>query len=82
MPETQSPSPMEISGCAPADLCQAFSDVLIDLKDVDADDYCNPMLCSEYVKEIYKYLQQVEVWFCTMCDFLCWLPWCLAGRPF
>ncbi|KAG7263780.1 hypothetical protein CRUP_034858 [Coryphaenoides rupestris] len=60
IPEPQSPSPMEISGCAPADLCQAFSDVLLDIKDVDADDYSNPMLCSEYVKEIYKYLQQVE----------------------
>ncbi|KAK0146469.1 G2/mitotic-specific cyclin-B1 [Merluccius polli] len=59
--EPPSPSPMEISGCAPADLCQAFSDVLLDIKDVDADDYNNPMLCSEYVKEIYKYLQQVEV---------------------
>ena len=63
MPEPPSPSPMDISGCAPAELCEAFSDVLLDIKDVDADDYNNPMLCSEYVKEIYKYLRQLEVWF-------------------
>ncbi|XP_012670221.1 G2/mitotic-specific cyclin-B1-like [Clupea harengus] len=56
-----SPVPMETSGCASDDLCQAFSDALIeDIKDVDADDYDNPMLCSEYVKDIYKYLRQLE----------------------
>ncbi|XP_062312109.1 G2/mitotic-specific cyclin-B1 isoform X2 [Osmerus eperlanus] len=59
--EPMSPTPMETSGCAPNDLCQAFSDVLLTIKDVDADDYDNPMLCSEYVKDIYKYLQQLEV---------------------
>ena len=52
---------MDISGCTPSELCDAFSDVLLDIKDVDADDYNNPMLCSEYVKEIYKYLRQLEV---------------------
>lgn len=52
---------METSGCAPDELCQAFSDVLLNIKDVDADDYDNPMLCSEYVKDIYKYLRQLEV---------------------
>lgn len=53
---------METSGCEPADLCQAFSDVILNsaIRDVDADDYDNPMLCSEYVKEIYKYLRQLE----------------------
>ncbi|XP_010876173.1 G2/mitotic-specific cyclin-B1 [Esox lucius] len=61
LPEPMSPTPMETSGCAPNDLCQAFSDVLLNIKDVDADDYDNPMLCSEYVKDIYKYLQQLEV---------------------
>ncbi|XP_062388052.1 G2/mitotic-specific cyclin-B1-like [Sardina pilchardus] len=55
-----SPVPMETSGCASGDFCQAFSDALIDIKDVDADDYDNPMLCSEYVKDIYKYLRQLE----------------------
>lgn len=62
-PEPVSPTPMETSGCEPADLCQAFSDVILDtaIRDVDADDYDNPMLCSEYVKDIYKYLRQLEV---------------------
>ncbi|KAJ8385498.1 hypothetical protein AAFF_G00185340 [Aldrovandia affinis] len=59
--EPMSPTPMETSGCASSDLCQAFSDVLLNIKDVDADDYDNPMLCSEYVKDIYKYLRQLEV---------------------
>ncbi|CAB1332715.1 unnamed protein product [Coregonus sp. 'balchen'] len=61
LPEPVSPTPMETSGCAPNDLCQAFSDVLLNIKDVDADDYDNPMLCSEYVKDIYKYLQKLEI---------------------
>lgn len=62
LPEPASPTPMETSGCAPADLCQAFSDVMLHaaVRDVDADDYDNPMLCSEYVKDIYKYLRQLE----------------------
>lgn len=53
---------METSGCEPADLCQAFSDVILHtaIRDVDADDYDNPMLCSDYVKDIYKYLRQLE----------------------
>ncbi|XP_019744363.1 G2/mitotic-specific cyclin-B1 isoform X2 [Hippocampus comes] len=61
-PESVSPTPMETSGCEPADLCQAFSDVILHstIKDVDADDYDNPMLCSEYVKDIYKYMRQLE----------------------
>ncbi|XP_029431645.1 G2/mitotic-specific cyclin-B1 isoform X2 [Rhinatrema bivittatum] len=58
--EPHSPSPMETSGCVPEEeLCQAFSDVLLQVKDVDADDN-NPMLCSEYVKDIYKYLRILE----------------------
>ncbi|XP_078128120.1 G2/mitotic-specific cyclin-B1 [Sander vitreus] len=63
LPEPASPTPMETSGCAPADLCQAFSDVILDtaVRDVDADDFDNPMLCSDYVKDIYKYLRQLEV---------------------
>lgn len=61
MSEPSSPVPMETSGCASDDLCQAFSDVMLNIKDVDADDYDNPMLCSEYVKDIYLYLRQLEV---------------------
>ncbi|XP_073417507.1 G2/mitotic-specific cyclin-B1-like isoform X3 [Dendrobates tinctorius] len=58
--EPSSPSPMETSGCLPEELCQAFSDVLIQVEDVDAADDGNPMLCSEYVKEIYSYLRSLE----------------------
>uniref|UniRef100_A0A8C8RY57 G2/mitotic-specific cyclin-B1 n=1 Tax=Pelusios castaneus TaxID=367368 RepID=A0A8C8RY57_9SAUR len=57
-----SPSPMETSGCVAAEevLCQAFSDVLLEVKDVDADDGADPNLCSEYVKDIYSYLRDLE----------------------
>ncbi|XP_032069637.1 G2/mitotic-specific cyclin-B1 [Thamnophis elegans] len=60
--EPLSPSPMETSGCAPAEdiLCQAFSDVLLEVKDVDTDDVSDPNLCSEYVKDIYNYLKFLE----------------------
>ncbi|XP_034761693.2 G2/mitotic-specific cyclin-B1-like isoform X2 [Acipenser ruthenus] len=60
--QIQHSSPMETSGCAPEDdLCQAFSDVLLNIKDVDSDDAEDPMLCSQYVKDIYNYLGQLEV---------------------
>ena len=60
--DTPSPSPMETSGCAPAEeyLCQAFSDVILAVSDVDAEDGADPSLCSEYVKDIYAYLRQLE----------------------
>ncbi|NXV54194.1 CCNB1 protein, partial [Uria aalge] len=60
--EPQSPTPMETSGCAPSEdmLCQAFSDVLLDVEDVDVDDGDDPNLCSSYVKDIYKYLRDLE----------------------
>ncbi|NXN53341.1 CCNB1 protein, partial [Rynchops niger] len=56
----QSPTPMETSGCASSEdiLCQAFSDVLLDVVDVDDGD--DPNLCSSYVKDIYKYLRVLE----------------------
>ncbi|KFZ66186.1 G2/mitotic-specific cyclin-B1, partial [Antrostomus carolinensis] len=58
----QSPSPTEASGCAPPEdmLCQAFSDVLLDVQDVDAEDGTDPNLCSDYVKDIYRYLRDLE----------------------
>ncbi|XP_075061316.1 G2/mitotic-specific cyclin-B2-like isoform X2 [Mixophyes fleayi] len=40
------------------DLCQAFSEVLNNLEDIDARD---PQMCSDYVKDIYTYLKQLEV---------------------
>ncbi|NXT53564.1 CCNB1 protein, partial [Pluvianellus socialis] len=58
-----SPTPMETSGCAPSEdmLCQAFSDVLLDVEDVDVKDSGDPNLCSNYVKDIYLYLRDLEV---------------------
>ncbi|XP_072113915.1 G2/mitotic-specific cyclin-B1 [Mobula birostris] len=51
----------EATDCVSEDLCQAFSEVLLPVKDVDAADGDNPMLCSNYVKDIYKYLRQLEM---------------------
>ncbi|NXN66681.1 CCNB1 protein, partial [Himantopus himantopus] len=57
-----SPAPMETSdGVHPEDmLCQAFSDVLLDVEDPDIDDGDDANLCSSYVKDIYKYLRDLE----------------------
>ncbi|XP_056240246.1 G2/mitotic-specific cyclin-B2 [Seriola aureovittata] len=43
------------------ELCQAFSEALLTVHDVDEEDADRPQLCSEYVKEIYKYLHVLEV---------------------
>ncbi|KAM9861379.1 G2/mitotic-specific cyclin-B2 [Aulostomus maculatus] len=43
------------------ELCQAFSQALLTVQDVDAQDADMPQLCSEYVKDIYKYLHVLEV---------------------
>lgn len=45
------------------ELCQAFSDVLLDVQDVDEHDVDLPQLCSQYVKDIYNYLHTLEVIF-------------------
>ncbi|NXQ87150.1 CCNB1 protein, partial [Nyctibius grandis] len=52
-----SPTPMETSGSAPSEdvLCQAFSDVLLDV-----EDGTDTNLCSNYMKDIYKYLRDLE----------------------
>lgn len=42
-------------------LCQAFSETLLTVEDVDEHDGDQPQLCSQYVKEIYKYLHTLEV---------------------
>ncbi|ELW47508.1 G2/mitotic-specific cyclin-B1 [Tupaia chinensis] len=53
---------METSGCAPAEeyLCQAFSDVILAVNNVDAEDGADPNLCGECVKDVYAYLRQLE----------------------
>uniref|UniRef100_A0A8C8RSL1 Cyclin B2 n=1 Tax=Pelusios castaneus TaxID=367368 RepID=A0A8C8RSL1_9SAUR len=61
VPKNLSPTPMDVS-MKEEDLCQAFSDVLLNnVEDIDADDWENPQLCSDYVKDIYLYLRQLEL---------------------
>ncbi|NXI39901.1 CCNB1 protein, partial [Galbula dea] len=47
------------------ELCLAFSEVLLDMEDVDMEDVdveddSDPSFCSSYVKDIYKYLRELE----------------------
>lgn len=42
------------------ELCRAFSEALLTVQDVDERDGELPQLCSEYVKEIYRYLHVLE----------------------
>ncbi|NXE87080.1 CCNB2 protein, partial [Menura novaehollandiae] len=61
VPKVLSPVPMDVS-MQEEDLCQAFSDVLLNnIEDIDAEDWENPQLCSDYVKDIYLYLRELEV---------------------
>uniref|UniRef100_A0A674GZ59 Cyclin B2 n=1 Tax=Taeniopygia guttata TaxID=59729 RepID=A0A674GZ59_TAEGU len=60
VPKVLSPVPMDVS-MQEEDLCQAFSDVLLNnVEDIDAEDWENPQLCSDYVKDIYLYLRELE----------------------
>ncbi|NWI87024.1 CCNB2 protein, partial [Pitta sordida] len=61
VPKALSPVPMDVS-MQEEDLCQAFSDVLLNnVEDIDAEDWENPQLCSDYVKDIYLYLRELEL---------------------
>ncbi|KAM5194842.1 G2/mitotic-specific cyclin-B1 [Mantella aurantiaca] len=52
---------MDTSGASPMEEeNEAFSDALLQVKDVDEEDADNPMLCSDYVKDIYCYLRDLE----------------------
>lgn len=42
------------------ELCQAFSDALLTVEDIDDQDEDMPQLCAEYVKDIYVYLMALE----------------------
>ncbi|XP_073706228.1 G2/mitotic-specific cyclin-B1-like [Garra rufa] len=44
-----------------ADAPQAFSSLLLNIPDVDSADAGDAQMCSEYVCDIYAYLQQLEV---------------------
>ncbi|XP_023585621.1 G2/mitotic-specific cyclin-B2 [Trichechus manatus latirostris] len=56
------PPPPEDVSMKEENLCQAFSDALLcKIEDIDNEDWENPQLCSDYVKDIYQYLRQLEV---------------------
>ncbi|CAO2588884.1 G2/mitotic-specific cyclin-B2 [Lemmus lemmus] len=60
-PKDPSPAPEDVS-MKEENLCQAFSDALLcKIEDIDNEDWENPQLCSDYVKDIYQYLRQLEV---------------------
>ncbi|XP_005393891.1 PREDICTED: G2/mitotic-specific cyclin-B2 isoform X1 [Chinchilla lanigera] len=60
-PKGPSPTPEDVS-MKEENLCQAFSDTLLcKVEDIDTEDWENPQLCSDYVKDIYQYLRQLEV---------------------
>ncbi|XP_060709284.1 G2/mitotic-specific cyclin-B2 [Hemiscyllium ocellatum] len=61
-----SPTPMDVSmtedsSTKEEDLCQAFSEAILKVEDIDAQDSDNPQMCSQYIKDIYKYLRQLEM---------------------
>ncbi|XP_039356072.1 G2/mitotic-specific cyclin-B2-like [Mauremys reevesii] len=57
VPKIRSPTPIDES-MKEEDLCQVFSEVLLNnIEDIDADDWENPQLCSDYVKDIYMFLR-------------------------
>lgn len=56
-----SQAPADISMKEEVELCQAFSEALLTIQDVDEDDEDQPQLCSQYVKDIYSYLHDLEV---------------------
>ncbi|NWW89204.1 CCNB2 protein, partial [Rhynochetos jubatus] len=61
VPKVPPPVSMDVS-MQEEDLCQAFSDVLLNnVEDIDAEDCENPQLCSDYVKDIYLYLRELEL---------------------
>ncbi|XP_073443059.1 G2/mitotic-specific cyclin-B2-like isoform X2 [Dendrobates tinctorius] len=56
-----SPVLMDVSMRDEEELCQAFSDFMNGVEDIDAEDSGNPQLCSEYVMDIYNYLKELEL---------------------
>ncbi|XP_072297884.1 G2/mitotic-specific cyclin-B2-like isoform X2 [Eucyclogobius newberryi] len=51
---------LDVSLKEESELCQAFSEVLLTVEDVDEQDGDLPQLCSHYVKDIYRYLHELE----------------------
>ena len=53
-------------------ITSALSSKLV-IEDIDECDQDNPQLCAEYVKEIYAYMMELEVWLMQLyvcCDSL------------
>ncbi|XP_029577321.1 G2/mitotic-specific cyclin-B2 [Salmo trutta] len=61
-PVPQVPQPEESANVSmkEEELCQAFSVALLAVEDIDEGDSDMPQLCSEYIKDIYGYLQRLE----------------------
>uniref|UniRef100_A0A2I2Z9U6 Cyclin N-terminal domain-containing protein n=1 Tax=Gorilla gorilla gorilla TaxID=9595 RepID=A0A2I2Z9U6_GORGO len=60
-PKCPSPIPEDAS-MKEENICQAFSDALLyKIENIDNKDLNNPQLCSDYVKDIYQYLRQLEI---------------------
>lgn len=55
------PQQLDVSMKEESALCQAFSEALLSVEDVDEQDADQPQLCSEYVKDIYRYLHELEL---------------------
>ncbi|XP_060924500.1 G2/mitotic-specific cyclin-B2 [Limanda limanda] len=53
--------PADVSMKEVQELCRSFSEQLLSVQDVDEQDAEQPQLCSQYVKDIYKYLHVLEV---------------------
>lgn len=62
--------PTDVSMKEETELCQAFSEVLLEVEDVDEQDSDLPQLCSQYVKDIYKYLHALEVEQAVRADYM------------
>uniref|UniRef100_A0A3B3ZKR1 G2/mitotic-specific cyclin-B2 n=1 Tax=Periophthalmus magnuspinnatus TaxID=409849 RepID=A0A3B3ZKR1_9GOBI len=56
----EGPQQLDASTKEESELCQVFSEVLLTVEDVDKQDSDLPQLCSHYVKDIYKYLHELE----------------------
>ncbi|KAL1007263.1 hypothetical protein UPYG_G00084260 [Umbra pygmaea] len=57
LPQPQEPANVSMKE---EELCQAFSEALLDVEDIDEGDSDMPQLCSEYIKDIYAYLHTLE----------------------
>ncbi|XP_070758811.1 G2/mitotic-specific cyclin-B2-like [Enoplosus armatus] len=60
-PVSEEPADVSMKEDEEEQLCQAFSEALLTVQDVDEEDADLPQLCSQYVKDIYNYLRVLEV---------------------